>query len=62
MDLNEENCKFPIDGKWSLEDLYVFPRAYEQVDFIFYSLIPHEDENVQERIQYAYSKYPWQGG
>ena len=62
MDLREKHYKIPIEGRWFLEDLYVFPRAYEQVYFLVYSLLPHEDENIQERIQYAYSQFPWQGG
>lgn len=62
MDLTEANHKIPIDGKWDLEDLYRFPRAYEQVYFLLYSLLPHEDEWVQERIEYAFKQYPWRGG
>jgi hypothetical protein len=62
MDLTEKHYKIPIEGRWFLEDLYVFPRAYEQVYFLAYSLLPHEDEQIQERIQYAYSQFPWRGG
>lgn len=62
MDLQEGSYKIPIDGKWYLEDLYVFPRTYEQVYFLIFSLLPHEDEFIQERIKYAYSQYPWKGG
>jgi hypothetical protein len=54
--------KIHIDGEWILEDLYVFPRAYEQVYFLMYSLLPHEDNDAQDRIQQAYSVFPWQGG
>lgn len=62
MDLTENNYSIHIDGRWDLEDLYVFPRNYEQVYFLIFSLLPHEDENIQERIKYAYSGFPWQGG
>ncbi|MDH5189904.1 MAG: hypothetical protein OEW89_01490 [Gammaproteobacteria bacterium] len=62
IDLTEENYKIHIDGKWNLEDLYIFPHTYEQVYFLIYSLLPHEDEGIQEKIQYAYSAFPWQGG
>lgn len=62
MDLIEANHKIPIDGKWDLEDLHRFPRAYEQVYFMLYCLLPHEDEWVQERIDYAFKQYPWMGG
>jgi hypothetical protein len=37
VDLNEKQYKIPIGGRWDLEDLYVFPRAYEQVYFLVYS-------------------------
>lgn len=51
-----------IGGEWSLEDLYVFPRTYEQVYFLIYSLLPaHYDLDV-ERIEHAYRAFPWQGG
>jgi hypothetical protein len=62
IDLEEGQHKISIGGRWSLEDLYVFPRAYEQVYFLFYSLLPHEDEWIQERIRYAYARFPWRGG
>jgi hypothetical protein len=51
-----------IDKAWTLEDLYVFPRAYEQVYFAIYSLDPDHDEEDAERIARAYSVFPWQGG
>jgi len=54
--------KIPIDKRWDLEDLYKFPRAYEQVYFAFYSLMPHEDEYIRERIDRAYFTFPWRGG
>lgn len=62
MDLAESNYIINIDGRWDLEDLYVFPRSYEQVYFLVFSLLAHEDENIQERIKYAYSGFPWRGG
>lgn len=62
INLLEDNYKIPIDEKWSLEDLYVFSRTYEQVYFLMYSLLPHQDEYIQEKIGYAYSAYPWKGG
>lgn len=62
MDLTEGSHKIPIEGRWDLEDLYRFPRAYEQVYFLLYALLPHEDEWTQERISYAFQQYPWRGG
>ena len=62
IDLLEDNYKISIDEKWTLDDLYVFSRNYEQVYFLIYSLLPHEDETIQEKIGHAYSAFPWKGG
>lgn len=62
MEISETNHKIVIDGQWDLEDLYVFPKAYEQVYFMVFSLLPHDDEYIIERIRAAYSAFPWQGG
>ena len=56
------NYKIPIDGKWSLEDLYRFPRAYEQVYFALEALVPAEDEETEERVNRAFQAFPWRGG
>lgn len=52
----------PIDGDWTLEDLYVFPRAYEQCYFMYLALSPKSPEVEDERIIHAYEAFPWQGG
>jgi len=57
-----ETYTIHIEGDWSLEDLYVFPRAFEQVYFLVYSLMPERDEDALERIHHAYSALPWRGG
>lgn len=62
MDLTEANHKILIDGEWDLEDLYRFPRTYEQVYFLYYSLFPHEDDCIEGRIADAFRGYPWRGG
>ncbi len=62
MNISETNHKIVIDGQWDLEDLYVFPKAYEQVYFMVFSLLRHDDEYIKERIKNAYSAFPWQGG
>lgn len=51
-----------IDKRWSLEDLYVFPRAFEQVYFAYEALLPAPDEIVDARIDQAFKAYPWRGG
>ena len=52
----------PIDGNWSLEDLYVFPRAYEQCYFMYLALAAPPQAADDERIARAYEAFPWQGG
>lgn len=51
-----------LNEDWSLEDLYVFPRAYEQVYFFYTSLNSEIDEEQSDRIARAYRSMPWQGG
>lgn len=51
-----------LDGRWSLEDLYRFPRTYEQAYFALDALIPSESEIDFERVQRAFEAFPWQGG
>lgn len=59
---NQNSYTVHIDGEWSLEDLYTFPRNYEQVYFMMYSLMPELDEEILARIYRAYKVFPWQGG
>lgn len=54
--------KILIAGRWSLEDLYVFPRAYEQVYFVLEALAPSEEPGDEERIGRAFNAFPWRGG
>lgn len=54
--------KIKIDERWSLEDLYVFSRTYEQVYFMLYSIHPDSGAGDSERIQNAYRAFPWKGG
>ena len=57
-----DNYKILIDGRWSLEDLYQFPRAYEQVYFAIEAMLPATDEDAEYRMGKAFLAYPWQGG
>jgi hypothetical protein len=54
--------QLPIGGKWTLEDLYVFPRLYEQCYFMYLALQPTSAELEDERVVNAYQVFPWQGG
>src|ERR1700733_14766799 len=47
---------------WSLEDLYVSPRAYEQVYFFYASLEIDLGGRYRAKIGRAYEGCPWQGG
>lgn len=58
----DETYSIHIDGRWSLEDLYIFPRTYEQVYFLVHSLQEDLDEAAMERVTRAYQAFPWQGG
>ena len=51
-----------IDQRWSLEDLYKFPRTYEQVYFAFESVLPAETETTRRRLERAFRAFPWRGG
>lgn len=52
----------PIDGRWSLDDLYRFPRAYEQVYYALEAVAPTENLQAEERLQRAFAAFPWRGG
>jgi hypothetical protein len=54
--------QLPIGGKWTLEDLYVFPRLYEQCYFMYLALDPDSREFDDDRVHHAYEAFPWQGG
>lgn len=57
-----ESYKINLDGIWTLEDLYIFPHALEQVYFLLWSIRGKHDEIDDERIVRAYETFPWQGG
>lgn len=56
------NIKILMDKNWDLEDLYKFPRNFEQVYFAYFSLTPSTDESINERVKQAFAAYPWKGG
>ena len=57
-----ETYKINIDERWTLEDLYVFSRTYEQVYFLTYSLFPELPDTAVDRVARAYQAFPWKGG
>lgn len=57
-----DNYAIFIDKRWTLEDLYKFPRAFEQIYFAFEAVLPAPDEQTDERIERAFRAFPWGGG
>lgn len=56
------NYQIRMDGRWTLDDLYRFPRTYEQVYFALDALVPSETHADEERVARAFQAFPWQGG
>jgi hypothetical protein len=54
--------EIPIGGEWTLENLYVFPRSYEQCYFMYLGLRPNTRWSEDDRVLHAYEAFPWQGG
>ena|ERR1700722_16332614 len=57
-----DSYRIEIDKKWSLEDLYVFSRTYEQIYFLAYSMLPQLPDAAVDRVSHAYRVFPWRGG
>lgn len=53
------NYQIHIDGRWTLEDLYKFPRNYEQAYFALDALVPSESQADNERVARAFKAFPW---
>jgi hypothetical protein len=51
-----------IDGKWDVEDFADFLKTYLQIYYLFNSLFTEKYSIDNERINYAYSLFPWKGG
>jgi len=60
--MEKDNYLIPIGGRWTLEDLYEFPRAYEQCYFAYLVLSPEASEPEDDRVLWAFEGFPWQGG
>lgn len=65
--METSNVEIDIDGKWSLEDLYVMSKTYIQCYSLVYSLsdieLPRfEYEKFRDYFKSEYSLYPWRGG
>lgn len=51
-----------LDGSWTLEDLYKFPRAYEQAYFFVYAIETGGADYEGDDVDYLFRAFPWQGG
>lgn len=62
--MKKENYRYKIfiDGEWYVEDFTNFLNTYLQVYYFFNSLFDKEFKIDNERIDFAYSSFPWQGG
>lgn len=54
--------ELPDSTDWTLEDLYVFPRTFEQCYTFIYCLDSDLPARDKEAIDNAFAKYPWAGG
>ena len=62
IDKNGGAYRVLLDGKWQLEDLYTFPRAFSQCYAFIYCLDSELDPSDRDRINEAFTGYPWRGG
>lgn len=62
--MKSKSYKIIMDGAWSFEDLYEFPRTYIHIYSFLYSFIKpinnYDDED--DRLVITYSSHPWKGG
>lgn len=57
-----ETYTIHLDGRWSLEDLYKFPRTYEQVYFFIRAVEFPDDRYRGEEVDHIFRAFPWFGG
>lgn len=61
-DMPVYRIELPESTDWTLEDLYVFPRTFEQCYTFIYCLDSDLPARDKEAIDNAFSNYPWAGG
>ena len=62
IDENGGSYRVLLDGEWQLEDLYTFPHAFSQCYAFIYCLDFELDPIDRDRINEAFTGYPWRGG
>ena len=64
--MNSETFRIGIDGEWTLEDWYIFPRTVSQVYSFLYSITEiealEEEPDEDNRLYITYVAHPWRGG
>ncbi|WP_309400017.1 hypothetical protein [Cerasicoccus maritimus] len=60
--MKSKAIKIPIDGSWTLDDLYTFPRTYSQVYGLVYALEATLNRSRVDYRENAFTKHPWRGG
>lgn len=64
--MNSETFRIGIDGEWTLEDWYVFPRTVNQVYSFLYSITEigelEEEPDEDDHLYITYVAHPWRGG
>lgn len=64
--MNPERFRIGIDGEWSLEDWYIFPRTIDQTYSFLYSITEigklEQEPEEDEPLYITYAAHPWRGG
>jgi hypothetical protein len=58
----QSNLRIMIDRAWTLDDLYQFPRTFQQAYSFWDSVIGEHDDRSREGINHIFAIFPWQGG
>lgn len=60
--MQSTRVKLLLDHEWTLEDLGVVSRSYNQLYAFSYSLLPHLPASRRQEVMTAYANLPWRGG
>ncbi|MBA6065948.1 hypothetical protein [Pseudomonas mosselii] len=60
--MQPEKIKLLLDKEWTLEDLGVVSKNYNQLYAFAYSLLPNLSAERQQQVVTAYANLPWRGG
>ncbi|WP_110972152.1 hypothetical protein [Pseudomonas huaxiensis] len=60
--MEPDRVKLLLDKEWTLEDLAVVSKNYNQLYAFAYSLLPHLSAYRQQQVMTAYANLPWRGG